>query len=113
AGTVSKRAVSLIDLYPTLAELASLNSPADLDGESLVPLLKDPDAPRNTPAMTTRQGRHHAIRTDRWRYIRYADGSEELYDHATGPMEWKNLAGGGTHQATQQRLAAQLERLLE
>ena len=112
-GTVSRRAVSLIDLYPTLAELASLNSPADLDGESLVPLLKDPDAPRSTPAMTTRQGKHHAIRTDRWRYIRYADGSEELYDHAVDPMEWKNLAGGRTHQAPQQRLAAQLDQMLE
>ena len=87
SGTVSTRAVSLIDLYPTLAELASLSSPADLDGESLVPLLNDPDAPRSTPAMTTRQGRHHSLRTDRWRYIRYGDGSEELYDHAADPME--------------------------
>lgn len=113
SGTVSTRAVSLIDLYPTLAELASLGSPADLDGESLVPLLNDPDAPRSTPAMTTRQGQHHSVRTDRWRYIRYGDGSEELYDHASDPMEWKNLAADGTHEATRQRLAAQLDRMLE
>ncbi len=113
SGTVSTRAVSLIDLYPTLAELASLSSPADLDGESLVPLLNDPDAPRSTPAMTTRQGQHHSVRTDRWRYIRYGDGSEELYDHASDPMEWKNLAADGTHEATRQRLAAQLDRMLE
>ncbi len=113
SGTVSTRAVSLIDLYPTLAELASLSSPADLDGESLVPLLNDPDAPRSTPAITTRQGQHHSVRTDRWRYIRYGDGSEELYDHASDPMEWKNLAADGTHEATRQRLAAQLDRMLE
>lgn len=113
SGTVSRRAVSLIDLYPTLAELASLGSPADLDGESLVPLLNDPDAPRSTPAITTRQGQHHSVRTDRWRYIRYGDGSEELYDHASDPMEWKNLAADGTHEATRQRLAAQLDRMLE
>ena len=113
SGTVSTRAVSLIDLYPTLAELASLSSPADLDGESLVPLLNDPDAPRSTPAITTRQGQHHSVRTDRWRYIRYGDGSEELYDHASDPMEWKNLAADATHEATRQRLAAQLDRMLE
>lgn len=113
SGTVSTRAVSLIDLYPTLAELASLGSPADLDGESLVPLLNDPDAPRSTPAMTTRQGQHHSVRTDRWRYIRYGDGSEELYDHASDPMEWKNLAADGTHEAMRQRLAAELDRMLE
>lgn len=113
SGTVSTRAVSLIDLYPTLAELASLSSPAGLDGESLVPLLNDPDAPRSTPAMTTRQGQHHSVRTDRWRYIRYGDGSEELYDHASDPMEWKNLAAGETHEAMRQRLAAQLDRMLE
>lgn len=113
SGTVSTRAVSLIDLYPTLAELASLSSPADLDGESLVPLLNDPDAPRSTPAITTRQGRHHSVRTDRWRYIRYGDGSEELYDHAADPMEWKNLAADGTYEATRQRLAAELDRMLE
>ncbi len=113
SGTVSTRAVSLIDLYPTLAELASLSSPADLDGESLVPLLNDPDALRSTPAMTTRQGQHHSVRTDRWRYIRYGDGSEELYDHASDPMEWKNLAADATHEATRQRLAAQLDRMLE
>lgn len=113
SGTVSTRAVSLIDLYPTLAELASLSSPAGLDGESLVPLLNDPDAPRSTPAMTTRQGQHHSVRTDRWRYIRYGDGSEELYDHASDPMEWKNLAADETHEAMRQRLAAQLDRMLE
>ena len=112
-GAVSARAVSLIDIYPTLTELASLDPPRDLDGESLVPLLRDPAAPRRTPALTTRQGRHHSIRTDRWRYIRYSDGSEELYDHVADPMEWDNLAGASAHANTRAQLAATLNRLLD
>ena len=113
AGGVSHRAVSLIDLYPTLSELAGLDPPGDLDGESLVPLLRNPSAPRETPAMTTRQGQHHTIRTDRWRYIRYGDGSEELYDHEADPMEWTNLAGDPAHDETKRRLSAELNRLLD
>ena len=112
-GGVSKRAVSLVDIYPTLAALTTLSPPTDLDGESLLPLLQDPSAPRSAPALTTRQGQHHAIRTDRWRYIRYGDGSEELYDHETDPMEWKNLAVETAHVATKQRLSAVLDRMLE
>ena len=113
AGGVSTSPVSLIDIYPTLTELASLEPPDDLDGESLLPLLRDPSASRNTPALTTRQGRHHAIRTARWRYVRYEDGSEELYDHDRDPMEWTNLAGEDAHESTRIRLAATLERMLE
>ena len=112
AGADSRRAVSLIDIFPTLAELSALEPPEDLDGESLVPLLRDPSAPRSTPALTTRQGRHHSIRTDRWRYIRYDDGSEELYDHETDPMEWRNLAADAAHLETKRRLAAQLSGLI-
>ena len=112
-GSVSRRAVSLIDIYPTLAELTGLDPPADLDGESLVTLLRDPSAPRDSPAVTTRQGRHHAIRTDRWRYIRYADGSEELYDHDSDPTEWHNLASDDAHLALKQDLAAQLKALVD
>ena len=113
AGGVSSRAVSLIDVYPTVAELASLEPPKDLDGESLVPLLRDPSAARSTPALTTRQGRNHTIRTDRWRYIRYSDGSEELYDHDSDPAEWNNLAGDPELAAVQRGLSEQLDRLLE
>lgn len=111
-GGVSRRAVSLIDLYPTLAELSGIEPPSDLDGESLVPLLRDPDGERNTAAVTSRQGQHHAIRTERWRYIRYADGSEELYDHATDSTEWKNLAGDKAHDETKRELAERLRGLL-
>ncbi|MDX2153762.1 MAG: DUF4976 domain-containing protein, partial [Bryobacteraceae bacterium] len=59
---------------------------------SLVPLLKDPAAPRREPALTTYGRANHSIRTERWRYIRYRDGGEELYDHSSDPNEWTNLA---------------------
>jgi arylsulfatase A-like enzyme len=87
--------VSLLDLYPTLIELCGLPPPPrpTLEGESLVPLLRDPKAERTTPAITTHGHMNHAIRTARWRYIRYRDGGEELYDHESDPREWTNLAG--------------------
>lgn len=91
-GGVSDRPVSLLDLYPTLVELCDLPPRRDLDGQSLVPLLRDPQAPREVPVLTTEMRGNHAVRTDRWRYIRYADGGEELYDHSTDPHEWHNLA---------------------
>lgn len=91
-GSRSARAVNLVDVYPTLVELCGLGSTEGLEGESLVPLLHDPEAPRATPSLTTHERGNHAVRDDRWRYIRYADGSEELYDHAVDPHEWHNRA---------------------
>ncbi len=58
-----------------------------------MPQLKDATAPRKWPAITTHNHDNHGIRTEDWRYIRYADGSEELYDMRRDPNEWKNLAG--------------------
>ncbi|MEA3211373.1 MAG: iduronate 2-sulfatase [Chthoniobacter sp.] len=91
-GQSSSRPVSLLDLYPTLLELASLPARPDLDGVSLVPLLKNPSAPWERPALTTAGFKNHALRSERWRYIRYADGSEELYDHENDALERINLA---------------------
>lgn len=93
SGGRCSRAVSLLDLFPTLTELCGLPTPADLEGSSLVPQLRDPGAARDRPAVTIADGVHAAARDDRWRYIRYQDGSEELYDHASDPNEWTNLAG--------------------
>ncbi len=95
-----------------MVELAGLDGPGGLDGESLVGLLRDPAAPRSTPAITTRGGEHHALRNERWRYIRYADGSEELYDHESDPMEWTNLAGDARQEAVKATLSAELNRIL-
>lgn len=87
------RPVELLDIYPTLVALCGLPAPAGLEGHSLVPQLRDPAAPRPWPAITTHNPDNHAVRSERWRYIRYADGSEELYDHMSDPNEWHNLAG--------------------
>ena len=89
-GTICERPVSLVDIYPTLVELAGLPAKEDNDGRSLVPLLQDPNR-RWKPALITEGPGNHAVRTDRWRYIRYREGSEELYDHSKDPWEHNNL----------------------
>ncbi|QEG00546.1 Choline-sulfatase [Stieleria maiorica] len=92
-GSRCRRPVDMTSLYPTLLELCGLPADANCDGDSLVPLLRDPNAKWISPAMMTYMRGNHAVRSDRWRYIRYADGSEELYDHDADPNEWHNLAG--------------------
>ena len=91
-GTTCSRPVSLLDLYPTLSELAGLAVPSGIEGLSLVPLLRDPSARSDRPAVMTYLRGNHAVRSERWRYIRYANGEEELYDHDADPREWINLA---------------------
>jgi choline-sulfatase len=101
-GVRCNRPVELLDLYPTLIDLAlidlalidlaGLSPKSDLEGHSLVPLLKNATAKRAWPAVTAHNQNNHTIRTENWRYIRYADGSEELYDHRRDPNEWTNLA---------------------
>lgn len=86
-------AVGLVDLYPTLLDLCGLEPTPDLDGHSLVDLLRDPAASWPHAAITTFGPGNHAVRTRDWRLIRYADGAEELYDHRDDPHEWANLEG--------------------
>ena len=69
-----------------------------------MPLLANRKAKWNRPALTTHGRNNHALRTARWRYIRYADGSEELYDHNADPNEWTNLAGLKKHAAVKREL---------
>lgn len=96
--------VGLIDLYPTLTELCGLPPREGIDGTSLVPLLHDPAAPWERPALTTFGFNNHAVRTSKWRYIRYSDGTEELYDHESDEMEWTNLAGDVQYAAVKSEL---------
>ena len=98
-GAVCERPVDLSALYPTLLELCSLPADKEADGVSVVPLLRNPKAKWDHPALMTYQRGNHAVRSERWRYIRYADGSEELYDHQSDPDEWVNLAGKPEHEA--------------
>jgi len=69
----------------------------------LLPLLRDAKAARN-PTVTTYLAGNHAVRDERWRYIRYRDGTEELYDLTADPNEYTNLASNSRHQAVKERL---------
>ncbi len=98
AGRASSRPVELVDLYPTLADLAGLTPPQHLEGVSLRRLLDDPQARWNRAAYTQVQRRAdpgHSVRTERWRYTEWAFAAkgEELYDHDSDPQELHNLAG--------------------
>lgn len=100
------RPAELIDLYPTLSELCGLPEREDLEGRSLVPQLNDPQAPRAFPAITTHNHDNHGACTEDWRYIRYADGSEELYDLRQDPHEWTNIAHLSEHDDVKKAMAA-------
>ncbi|UXX78113.1 sulfatase [Reichenbachiella carrageenanivorans] len=89
---VCERVVSLIDIYPTLVELCGLPTKSDLDGQSIAPLLKKPNLTWERPALTSKDKKMHSLRSERYRYIVYPDGFEELYDHEVDPMEWNNIA---------------------
>jgi arylsulfatase A-like enzyme len=90
-GTTCLQPASLIDVYPSLVDLAGIEVPEWLDGKSVKPQLDNPDQARG-PAITSYGSGNTSVRTERWRYIRYEDGSEELYDHQIDPNEWTNLA---------------------
>ncbi|MFT5125607.1 MAG: arylsulfatase A-like enzyme, partial [Verrucomicrobiales bacterium] len=87
------RPVELLSLYPTLTALCEVPANERVEGHSLEPLLKNPQADWTYPAITTHQQNNHAVRSEQYRYIHYADGSEELYDHRKDSNEWTNLAG--------------------
>jgi len=91
-GGRSTQPAELMDMYPTLVELAGLPPRADLEGISLVPQLKDAATKRERPAITSHNQGNHAVRSEHWRYIHYADGTEELYDMQSDPNEWTNIA---------------------
>lgn len=101
-----ERPAELLDIYPTLAELCDLKAaPASLEGMSLVPQLRDASAARWRPAITSHGPGNDTVRTETHRYIRYADGSEELYDMLQDPHEFTNLASKSKYTALRQKLA--------
>jgi arylsulfatase A-like enzyme len=107
-GGHADRTVSLLDIFPTLLELSGLPPKKGTDGHSLVPLLENPDAEWDYPAITTYDFAEYSVRTEDWRYIRYIDDSEELYDHRNDPEEWTNLAGDPKYDAIKEELAAHI-----
>lgn len=106
-GLICRQPVSLIDVYPSLLDLAGFSIPLWLDGQSVKPQLTDPSLLRE-PVICSYGAGNTAIRTERWRYIRYEDGSEELYDHSIDPNEWKNLAKESSFQQVKDRLIAMI-----
>ena len=92
AGQLCSKPVGLIDLYPTMLQMCGLPAKKSNQGDSLVPLLKNPSANWRFSTLTTYARGNHTLRSERYRYLRFEDGSEELYDHAEDPNEWTNLA---------------------
>lgn len=92
SGSSTNESVGDINLFPTLISLAGLPKKKDLEGHDLSPILKNPNMEWQYPAITVNYEGNAAVRSRHWRYIRYADGGEELYDHRKDPYEWKNLA---------------------
>lgn len=106
SGTVCHKPVDFMSIYPTLCELAGVKTPDHVEGKSIIPLLKNPDARWDSAAITTDGYMNHAVRTERWRYIRYANGNEELYDHSKDEYEWKNLVKNPAYTVEIKRLSA-------
>lgn len=107
-GQLTQRPVSLLDLYPTLIKMCDLPENPFVEGNDLTPLLRDPNAAWDKAAVTTYGPNNHSVKTDQYRYIRYEDGSEELYDHKNDQNEWKNLANNPEFDAIKNRLKAYL-----
>lgn len=96
-GSVCDQPVNLIDLYPTLIDIGKLPENAQLDGQSLIPLVANPKADWSDHTVTTFGRGNHSITGKRWRYIQYFDGSAELYDRERDPNEWNNLIDDPEH----------------
>ena len=105
-GKTCQRPVDFLSIYPTLCELSGVPLPNHLEGKSIATLLKRPGSHWDGVALTTHGYQNHAIRDGQFRYIRYADLSEELYDHTNDPYEFTNLANDPSMLATKHRLAA-------
>lgn len=130
ARAAAKSPVSQVDLFPTLAELCGVKAPANLQGQSLIPMLKDPSVTGRGWALTqvmrgggparasvtTNVGSEgplyfgYSLRTPRWRYTEWDEGrrGRELYDHDADPRELTNLAEHPAHTKTAEELSRQI-----
>jgi iduronate 2-sulfatase len=122
-GSVARTPVGLIDLYPTLTKLCGVEAPSNLQGQSLIPMLRDPSAEGRGWALSqvTRGGGGakapeenrtfgYSLRTPRWRYTEWDEGRQgrELYDHDADPKELTNLAENAAQAKTVESLSKQL-----
>ena len=115
AGEACAQPVELLDLYPTIADYTGFDVPDKLEGQSLRPLLSNPNSTWDKPAISQVQygsdAKGYSIRTMRWRYTEWNGGNagRELYDHANDPDEVHNLAGLDKYADTVKRLSWQLQ----
>lgn len=107
-GADCRRVVSLVDVFPTLAEVCGLSPQDRLSGLSFRPLLHEPGRRWDRIALTTLKRHDHAVRSEHYRYIRYRDGSEELYDHRDDPMETRNVARQASYRQVARSLAREI-----
>ena len=110
-GSVSNRSVDLQSIYPTLCKLAGLPVPEHVDGDDITPLLENPRSKWSGVAKVTMLYNNHAVINKRYRYIRYQDGSEELYNTIKDPGEMTNLAKMGQYKKIKKKLAKHLPRV--
>ena len=103
----SESIVELVDLFPTLAELVDLDIPDSVQGESLVPVLENPEHSVKQHALSFHQG--HSLRTTNWHYMRYRDGTRELYDMSSDREEFNNLANNAKFKDVLSRLDSELD----
>lgn len=112
-GKVCAEPVSLMDLYPTLIEVCHLAKKEGVAGQSLAPLLMNPDQVTDRAVVTAFDPGNHSLSTRDWRYLRYDTGEEELYDIQTDPHEWHNLAAGPKHLTKLDELRRKLDKELK
>lgn len=112
-GAVCSQPASLLDIYPTLAELCGLEIPGHSEGNSLVPYLEDPGMEPVQPVVITHKPGMHAVRSEQWRYITYPDGSEELYELDKDPLEFINLAGDESYEPVKAHHKEYLDEIME
>ena len=108
-GEGREQTVNLLDVYPTLVDYCGLTPPAqEFSGKSMVPVFDDAAYSWDRPGFTCYGANYSSVRDERYRYIQYPDGSEELYDHDQDPYEFDNLAGDPSYVQVKKRLATHI-----
>jgi arylsulfatase A-like enzyme len=109
----SDRVVSLLDIYPTLVEMCGLPENPKNEGRSLVPLMENPSLAWPFPAVSGYGKESYAIQNERYRYLRYKDGSEEFYDLKNDPHEWNNISEDSEIAGIKKEMNAQLKKIIK